>query len=358
MSAAQATAVPTRAHKKLVRRENREYSQALRLSVQLLFLALNVWIGLQFYFWVRWAESGGQLPEVARPAGVEGWLPIEGLMQLKYFALTRQVPRVHPAGFFLFVAFLAISLFFRKSFCSWLCPVGTAAEYLWKLGQYTFGRNIRLPRRADTALRSLKYLLLGFFVYAVAAMSAAEIADFLGSPYALVVDVRMLNFFRYLGAGAAMVLLLLVIASILIQNFWCRYLCPYGALLGLASLFSPSRITRQASTCIDCAKCAKACPALLPVDRLVQIRSAECTGCLECVAVCPAKDTLALSLPAGYRPRRALPAWGVATGIAALFLGLVAYAKVTNHWETELPKHVYLQIVPLANKQQHPMPGQ
>ena len=358
LSLAEPIAAAKRPRKKLVRREDRDYSQALRLSSQLLLLALNFWIGIQFYQWVRWAESGGRLPEVNRPAGVEGWLPIEGLMQLKYFVLTRQVPRLHPAGFFLFVAFLAISIAFRKSFCSWLCPVGTVSEYLWKLGRFIFGKNLRLPHWADAAMRSLKYLLLGFFAYAVAGMSAAAIAEFLGSPYALVVDVRMLNFFRYLGGATGIVVVILIVASILIQNFWRRYLCPYGAFLGLGAMLSPSRITRKASTCIDCAKCAKACPSLLPVDKLVQIRSAECTGCLECVAVCPAKDTLAMSVPVGLRRRRVLPAWSIAAGIAVLFFGLVAYARITNRWNTELPKQVYLQLVPQAEEQSHPMPDQ
>ena len=346
------------ARKKLFRRVDREYSQSLRLGVQLFLVALNVWIGMQFYLWVRWAESGGQTLEVSRPAGVEGWLPIEGLMQLKYFLLTRQLPRVHAAGFFLFVSFLVMSVVFRKSFCSWLCPVGTVSEYLWKLGRATFRRDFQLPRWADIALRSLKYILLSFFAYAVASMSAAAIAKFLGSPYALIVDVRMLNFFRYLGSTTALVVLGLVVASIFIKNCWCRYLCPYGAFLGLAALLSPSRITRNPDTCIDCAKCAKACPSILPVDKLIQIRSAECTGCLECVAVCPAKDALAMSVPAGLRKRHAIPAWIMAAGIAIIFSGLVGYAKITRQWNTKLPKQVYLQLVPNASRLHHPMPGE
>jgi polyferredoxin len=307
---------------------------------------------------VRWAETGGRALEVSRPAGVEGWLPIEGLMQLKYFLVKGQMPRVHPAGFFLFTSFLLMSLAFRKSFCSWLCPVGSVSEYLWKLGRATFRRNFQLPRWADIALRSLKYILLSFFAYTVASMSAAAIAQFLGSPYALVVDVRMLNFFRFLGGTTAFVVLGIVFASIFVQNFWCRYLCPYGALLGLVSLLSPSRITRKQDNCVDCAKCAKACPSALPVDKLVQIRSAEYTGCLECVAVCPAKDTLTMSVLAGVRRRRAIPAWSMAAGIAIIFLGLVGYAKLADHWNTELPKQVYLQLVPHAAEQHHPMPGE
>ena len=206
------------ARKKLIRRHDRDYSQPLRITMQILFAILNIWIGVQFYLWVRWAESGGRAFEVSRPAGVEGWLPIEGLMQLKYFLITGQVPHVHAAGFFLFTSFLLISFVFRKAFCSWICPVGTVSEYLWKVGRSISGRSVQLPRWADIPLRSLKYLVLSFFAYAVIGMSAASIAEFLNSPYALIVDVRMLNFFRYIGGTAAWVVLALVIASIFVHH--------------------------------------------------------------------------------------------------------------------------------------------
>lgn len=342
--------VATAPRKKLVRRTARDYSQRLRLAFQLAFLALNGWMGLRFYYWVRWAETAGATREIARPAGVEGWLPIAGLMQLKYVVLTREVPRIHPAGFFLFTAFLLMSFLLRKSFCSWLCPVGTVSEYLWKLGRLLFRRNFTLPRWFDIPLRSLKYLLFSFFAYAVFSMSAAGIAQFLATPYGLIVDVRMLNFFRYLGGVSAAVVFGLIIASIFIQNFWCRYLCPYGAHLGLAALASPLRITRTESACIDCAKCAKACPADLAVDKLVQIRSAECTGCLECVAVCPAKDALVIAAPR----RRAIPAWSMAAAIAVIFFSLVGYAKLSGHWDTQLPRQLYFQLVPRASELHHP----
>ena len=346
---------PSATRKKLIHRTDVDYSQVLRRGFQAIFLFLNVWIGVQFYLWVRWAETGGLRKEVSRPAGVEGWLPIEGLMQLKYFLVTGNMPRIHPAGFFLFVAFLVISFLFRKAFCSWLCPIGTVSEYLWQLGRFVFRRNYRLPRLVDIPLRSLKYIVLALFTYAVANMSAEAIAQFLGSPYGLIVDVRMLNFFRYLGGTAAYVVLGLLIASLFVQNFWCRYLCPYGAFLGIASTLTPLRITRRESSCIDCGKCAKACPASLPVDKLVQIRSAECTACLECVAVCPAKDTLVIAAPYRLKIRRLVPAWGIAVGITIIFLGLVAYGKLSGHWNTSLPKQVYLQLVPSASELQHPM---
>jgi polyferredoxin len=353
---------PARPRKKLVRRTDHDYSQRLRRIYQLAFLALNAWLGAQFYLWVRHFETGGRTLAVSRPPGVEGYLPIAGLMNVRYWLLTGHVPAIHPAAMFLVVAFVAMAFLLRKAFCSWLCPVGTFSEFLWKLGQKLFRRNFHLPRGVDLPLRGLKYLLLGFFLWAVGSMSAAEIAAFLRSPYGLIADVKMLNFFRFLGLTGAITLGVLIVASVLVQNFWCRYLCPYGALLGLASLFSPVRIRRNPAACIDCAKCARACPAVLPVDKLISVRSAECTACLECVAVCPAKNALRIAavLPvktADHATRRTLQPWAVAAGIAILFFGISFAARLSGHWTTNLPSDLYMQLVPHANEARHPMPA-
>ncbi|MGA2806670.1 MAG: 4Fe-4S binding protein [Terracidiphilus sp.] len=347
--------------RKLIRRLAPDRSQQIRRVVQWSFVALNGWLGIQFFLWVRYFERGGTGLNVPRPAGVEGWLPIAGLMNSKYFLLTGRLPDIHPAAMFLFLAFLAMSLLMKKAFCSWLCPVGTLSEYLWKLGRRIFGRNLHLPRWADIPLRGLKYVLLGFFALVIGAMSADALEDFMRTPYGLLADVKMLNFFRSIGLTAAIVIAVLVLLSVLVQNFWCRYLCPYGALMGLASLLSPLKIRRDADACIDCAKCARACPAGMPVDHLLQIRSAECTACMACVAACPAQDALQFSLP----PRRAATSWErwyrraagplvVAGLLACIFLGFVFYARATGHWQTNLPRAVYLDLVPRTNSLTHP----
>ena len=279
-------------HKKIQKRALPEHSQNLRHAFQLVFLALNAWIGVQFYLFVRYYETGGRFIHVSRPPGVEGWLPIASLMNLKALLLTGRHPSIHPAGTFLLIAFVACSLIFRKSFCSWLCPVGTVSEYLWRIGREIFGRNYRLQRVLDICLRGTKYILMGLFLFAVGSMSAPAIRQFLVSRYGVVDDVKMLNFFRELGLVGAIVVAVLMLGSLVVQNFWCRYLCPYGALMGLVSLGSPVRIRRDKHQCIDCAKCAKACPSALPVDRLITVQSAECVSCMLCVASCPAEGAL------------------------------------------------------------------
>jgi polyferredoxin len=324
--------------------------QLLRQSAQLGFMLLNLWIGAAFYLFVRYYETGGQSAFVSRPPGVEGWLPIAALMNLKYLVMTGDVPTVHPAGMFLIVAFISISLLFRKAFCSWLCPVGTLSEWLWKGGEAIFGRNVRVWRWLDVPLRSLKYILLGLFLYAVGSMSVGDIAAFLQSPYGLIADVKMLNFFRHMGTTAAVTIGVLLLLSVVVKNAWCRYLCPYGALMGLAALFSPTRIRRNPDLCIDCAKCAKACPANLPVDRVASVRSAECAACMLCVTACPAVGALDLSVS----KRRVLPAWALATGILVIFLTLVGLARVGGYWHTPVSDAAYRELVPGASQYGHP----
>lgn len=368
--AAELTPVTT-AKKKLIRRAAPDNSQRIRHIVQLAFVALNAWLGIQFYLWARFFERGGVGLRVPRPTAAEGWLPIAGLMNFKVFVTTGRFPAIHPAAMFLFMAFVVMSLIAKKAFCSWLCPVGTFSEFLAGLGKKLLHRNLRLPRWLDLPLRGLKYLLLGFFVFIIVSMSAATIEEFMATPYGIIADVKMLNFFRDMSGTALIVIAALVALSILVENFWCRYLCPYGALMGLVSLLSPLKIRRNPSACIDCGKCSRACPASLPVDKLVQIRSVECTACMACIASCSAEGALHFSLPQGRmhgvlgeaslkpaaalpRYRRAVPPFAMVGILAIIFFGIILVARVTNHWQTNLPQSVYQELVPIANQATHP----
>jgi polyferredoxin len=160
----------------------------------------------------------------------------------------------------------------------------------------------------------------------------------------------MMNFFRRMDVVTAITLAFLLIASMFVKNFWCRYLCPYGALMGLIGAMSPVRIRRDTGLCIDCAKCAKACPSMLPVDRLIQIRSPECIGCYECIAECPAAGALEMAAPG----KRRVPAWAAAAMLAVVLFGITGYARWSGHWHTDVPSQRYFELVPAADEFGHP----
>ena len=286
--------------KALVFRSRQRHPLRVRQAVQFVALAVIVMIGVQFADWVsrlERLEAGG-----VRPPGVEGFLPISAMISLKHWFASGEFSMIHPAGLVLFGLICLSAVLLKKAFCSWFCPVGTLSEYVARASYRIFRRRIKLPVWLDRPLRSIKYLLAGYFVYAVfIQMDPRDISLFLESPYNKVADIMMLRFFTHMSTLTAQVLVGLVVLSFVIPYFWCRYLCPYGALLGVLSMLSPLKIVRRIPDCTDCGRCAAVCPAYLDVDRKTRVDDPECTGCLECVAQCPAPEALEVRLTVGWR---------------------------------------------------------
>jgi polyferredoxin len=326
-------------------------SWLLRNLVHTGFLLVTVVVGVLFYRFVQ-AAAQGNFPLPDRPASVEGFLPISGIMGLKHWWLTGSLNTVHPAATIILVLALVLSLFLRKSFCSWICSVGWLSEKLAALGRRIFGRNFRLTKWADVPLRALKYLLLGFFGNAIWHMGAVALGAFIDSPYNRVADVKLGLFFVNLGGVGLGICVFLVVASMFVQGAWCRYLCPYGALLGIFSRLSPVRIQRDPISCTDCGLCDKVCMSRLPVSTSIDMRDAECTGCLDCLAVCPAGDALALK--AG--PRR-MPVWTFAALLLALYLGGYAGARTLGLWDSAIGDLEHAARIQNINSPEYGHPG-
>lgn len=324
-----------------------------RRATQLLLLAINLYIGVTFYYWVRYYETGGTSLYLPRPGGIEGWLPVAGLMNLRYTLETGALPPIHAAAMLLLAAFMLTSVLLKKAFCSWLCPIGTLSELIADLGKRLSGRNFSLPRFLDIPLRGVKYLLLIFFLSISLSMPAQGIQYFLMSAYGIIIDVKMLGFFRHIGTITLLSVALLVLLSLFVRNAWCRYLCPYGALLGLLSLLSPFKIRRNAQSCIDCGKCAKNCPSRIPVDKLIQVRTVECTGCMTCVESCPVASTLSFSLhtPKGDNLKHHGGLSGIAMTllVCGILFASVASAMLMGVWDSPVPEHLYFRLIPEAS---------
>jgi polyferredoxin len=350
-----------------------------RRAVQFGFAAVCLWIGIDFTRFVHQLEAG-LLPTVNRPPGVEAFLPISALISFKYWLLTGVFNRIHPAALVVLLLAVATGLLLKKGFCSWVCPVGLLSEYLAKLLLWLNGfrlRNPRVetlgykrsslqdaihparpertvknspafqgwapPRWLDYPLRGVKYLLLAFFLGAVfGMMDVTTLERFINSPYNKVADIKMWAFFAHATSLTVWVLGILVGLSVVVPYFWCRYLCPYGALLGLTSLTSLFKIQRNADTCIACGKCAKVCPARLAVDKLPRVRSDECHACLQCVDACPVKDTLYLGVT---QKKAKLPRLAYAIIIVGLFLAGTGLARWAGVWQNQISNPEYLHRI-------------
>lgn len=300
-----------------------------RRAVQSAFSLYLLYAGYRFYNYYLWVSGQSDIYTPKFPS-VEAFLPIGALTALKHLTLTGQFDPIHPAGLAIFMAVLLTAFLFRRGVCGWICPVGLISNLFEALGR-RLGSSSCLKGWSSIPLYSLKYILLSFFLYIILfQMDGQSIAAFISSPYNMLVDIKMLLFFLKPSLATIIFLVGITLLSIIIRNPWCRYLCPYGALLGVAATLSPIYVKRDEALCINCKRCTKICPACIEVHKKTAVRTAECQGCMECIGACPVENCLKLHAPLGIRPSPL----GIAALITALILGAWISASITGHWES------------------------
>jgi ferredoxin len=226
-------------------------------------------------------------------------------------------------------------ILFSKLFCSFICPIGTVSEWLGKLGDKLTVR-ITIEGITDKVLRSLKYILLFITVFYTLRSNELFCKEY-DPYYALTTgfghDVVILY--------AALAIGIVILGSVFIRLFWCKYLCPLGAIsnifkftgfflvvlavyliliefgvnisyvwpLAVVSIggylieisgwhfrfFPVARIVRSDDACTNCQLCTVKCPQGIDVANLSEIHDADCNLCGDCLSACPEEGALRIN---------------------------------------------------------------
>ncbi|PGV52436.1 4Fe-4S binding protein [Bacillus sp. AFS037270] len=321
----------------------RKSVQITRYTIQAVFLLFSLYIGLQFYQFYEHFVTNGKTPFVERPSAVEGFLPISALVALKVWLTSGDFDVIHPAGLVLLSFFVGAGILLRKTFCSWICPVGTANELIAWLGRMIFKRNFDLPKWLVWLLTPIKYVLLLFFIGMVLQMDIFSAKSFLVDNYNKVSDVKMLLLFLNISGFTLKFIIVIFILSLFFRNFWCRFLCPYGAFIGLGSIFRITKIERNVDTCTNCEMCTKVCPQRLKVHQVEKVMSLNCSACMSCVEACPIKGTLNMTVA-----KKKVNKWFVPVTFFVLFFVVIGVAKMTGHWNTIITYAEWKHLIPEA----------
>ena len=273
----------------------------MKLFGKRLFRPRSIWIRrvVQLFFFVfialisinhTLAESGGGIPMLSS-ASLHSLCPFGGVVTIyQYATVGTFVQKIHESAFVLMVIGFVLAILFGPVFCGWVCPLGTIQEWVAKWGKKLFKRryNHFVPARIDSVLRYARYLVLAWVVYVTATSGTLIFADY--DPY-----FALFNFWSTEVSWTALGILGLTLGlSLFVERPWCKYACPYGAVLGITNLFRVFKIKRAESTCKADGACSIMCPMNIPVDTVKTVRDHQCISCLECTseAICPVASTV------------------------------------------------------------------
>jgi len=315
----------------------------LRRTVQLLFLALFVWLFLKAAF-----------------AGANhlAW-PVDLFFRFDPLILAANLLTFSPlvAGLFLSLILVALTFILGRFFCGWICPLGTTLDCSrrllfkpradrgvaakWRRGKYyllagllvgaLFSLNlVGLFDPLSLLYRTLAIVLYPAFGYGVEKGSLALYhlgppVTYVSEPLYQVLKATVLPFkpLVYALPFLTLVLFALVVAAERVdRRFWCRAFCPLGALYGLVARFSLLR-RRPTALCPDCGDCTAVCKmAAFAPGTPARHQNAECQLCLRCLEACEKEDRVSFTF-SSKAPRAPLDL-GRREVITAVAAGIVA----------------------------------
>ncbi|MDY6837135.1 MAG: 4Fe-4S binding protein [Thermodesulfobacteriota bacterium] len=260
-------------------------------------------------------------------------------------------------GFGWAVAVLVLTLFLGRIFCGFICPLGTIHHAVSWIRPALKAQSMVRANQKTPAQRIKYFLLIAVLVSALMGLNLAGLIDpiaLLFRSLALAVvpavgvgikgifdamaasDIKLLNYLSYGGEALVspvfgygypayqtawfigLVFLVILFLNRIRPRFWCRVLCPLGALLGICSRFSVLRLEKDHEKCTDCKLCSKTCQGAASPAPGQDWENAECVLCFNCFHACPEE---ALSFRFRWRPTmNKKPDMGrraVLTGLAA-----------------------------------------
>jgi polyferredoxin len=182
---------------------------------------------------------------------------------------------------FMLWSFVAVSMLFwgRGVFCGWLCPFGALHELLYRLARRLGLKQFELPFALHERLWMLKYVIfLGILAISLTSIVAAfQFAEI--EPFKTVITLKFMREWPFIVYA-----LLLLVAGLFVERFFCRYLCPLGGAIAIPARMRMFEWLKRYRECgAECQVCARRC-TVQAIHPLGQINPNECIYCLQCQA--------------------------------------------------------------------------
>ncbi len=197
-------------------------------------------------------------------------------------------------------AVFPVTVIWGRFFCGYLCSFGAMGDLMGWISSKIRKKPLQMPPKADRVLKFVKYGVLAFLVIAVWTLGMS--IDTSVSPwnvFGVLVTLWKGGSVRSLASVGMLLLVLIFAGSLLVDRFFCRYLCPLGAVFALVSRIRLFRIfKKQPEACGSCRMCTIHCSMGISLNQTERVKDSECIECFRCVDVCPRSNMTSSAAPA------------------------------------------------------------
>lgn len=240
---------------------------------------------------------------------------------------------------------IPLTIIFGRFFCGWMCAFGTFNDIIYKMSKYVFKVNYKVNSTTDAVLKYLKYVVLVMLIVFVWTMGSTLFVT--SNPWDAFGQITSFPQVISKYTVGFILLVLIGIGAAFIERFFCRYLCPLGAIFGIVSRISIFKISKPNDKCGKCRICTNNCSMGIQLYKVQEQRGKECISCLRCVEVCPRRNTQANILNENVNP--ALASSIAIAGFGAIYaLNSVGGPAVTKY----MPVTASMSSVAVAGAQQ------
>ncbi|OVE65039.1 ferredoxin [Clostridium diolis] len=184
-----------------------------------------------------------------------------------------------------FVAVMFLTIIAGRWFCGWMCAFGAYNDLIYFISKKIFKGKFKVNGKVDSILKYVKYVIL-IFIIIISWTIGSNILEST-SPWDVFGQITNISTVLSSLLIGLVLLVLITIGAFFIERFFCRYLCPLGAVFSIISKVGITKINKPKADCGKCRACTMNCSMGLQLYKADKVKGGDCINCLKCTEVCP-----------------------------------------------------------------------